>query len=515
MRLSPLLALPVLVFLALALGYPLVRVLLLGLGEGLGETLHNPYYWGRLGWSLEYGLASSLLTTLLALPLAYAFRYRFPGREALLSLSTVPFVLPTIVVALGFLALAGSRGLLGLNLQGTPWILLWAAVFYNLGLVLRLLVVLLPSLETPLAAARTLGASPWRAYLRVGIPLLAPGLLAGGGLTFLYTFSSFGLPLVLGGQRYATLEVEIYSLLSYRLAFPEATALALTQLMVSAGVTLLYLWAQARLALSLGTGTGPKTLPRLHAWGLSLILWLWFALLYAPLLALLLKALQNPLAFTTVWSSDDFTPAGDALWNTLRFAGLTLLLAFPIGFLYAYAVWRGEGLHPRHSGPRWLDLTGMLPLLVSPVLVGLGYLLTYPQLSGSLLLLIAAYALLSYPLLSRALLPALRAMPKSVLEAARTLGAGPWRRLWRVEWPLLQPALRSGTALSLAAVIGEFGATLILRRPEWTTLSLAIYERLGRPGATPFAEALALSVLLGLLAGGVFYLLDRGRGAVG
>jgi thiamine transport system permease protein len=508
MRLTPLLALPVLLFLALALGYPLARVLLLGLGEGLGETLRNPYYWGRLGWSLGYGLASSLLSVLLALPLAYAFRYRFAGREALLSLSTVPFVLPTLVVALGFLALAGPRGLLGLNLQGTPWILLWAAVFYNLGLVLRLLVVLLPSLETPLAAARTLGASPWRAYLRVGIPLLAPGLLAGAGLTFVYTFSSFGLPLVLGGSRYATLEVEIYSLLSYRLAFPEATALALAQLTVSAGVTLLYLWAQARLALSLGTGTGPKTLPRPHAWGLSLVLWLCFALLYAPLLALLLRALQNPSAFARIWSSDAFTPAGEALWNTLRFAGLTLLLAFPIGFLYAYAVWRG-------GGTRWLDLTGMLPLLISPVLVGLGYLLTYPRLSGSLLLLITAYTLLSYPLLSRALLPALRAMPQSVLEAARTLGAGPWRRLWRVEWPLLQGAVRSGLALTLAAVIGEFGATLILRRPEWTTLSLAIYERLGRPGAGPFAEALAIAVLLGLLAGGLFYLLDRGRGTVG
>ncbi|WP_027893986.1 ABC transporter permease [Calidithermus chliarophilus] len=512
MRLSPLLALPVLLFLALALGYPLARVLLLGLGEGLGETLHNPYYWGRLGWSLGYGLASSLLTVLLALPLAYAFRYRFPGREALLSLSTVPFVLPTLVVALGFLALAGPRGLLGLNLQGTPWILLWAAVFYNLGLVLRLLVVLLPSLETPLAAARTLGASPWRAYLRVGVPLLAPGLLAGGGLTFLYTFSSFGLPLVLGGTRYATLEVEIYTLLSYRLAFPEATALALAQLAVSAGVTLLYLWAQARLALSLQSGAGPRTLPRPKAWALALALWLGFALLYAPLLALLLQALQHPAAFTSVWRGDGFTPAGEALWNTLRFAGLTLLLAFPIGFLYAYAVWRGER---QGRGTRWLDLSGMLPLLVSPVLVGLGYLLAYPRLSGSLVLLVAAYTLLSYPLLSRALLPALRAMPHSVLEAARTLGAGPWRRLWRVEWPLLQPALRSGAALTLAAVVGEFGATLVLRRPEWTTLSLAIYERLGRPGATPFAEALALAVLLGLLAGGVFYLLDRGRGTVG
>jgi len=177
-----------------------------------------------------------------------------------------------------------------------------------------------------------------------------------------------------------------------------------------------------------------------------------------------------------------------------------------VGFLYAYAVWRGA---------RGLDLVGLLPLMVSPVAVGLGYLLAYPALGGSLVILIGAYALLSYPLLARALLPSLRAMPKTVLEAARVLGAGPWRRLWRVEWPLLRPAFFSGTALALAAVVGEFGATLVLRRPEWATLSVAIYERLGRPGAEPFAEALALAALLAGLAGGLFLLLDRGPRPLG
>jgi len=263
-------------FLGLALLYPLGRILALGLGEGLGLAWANPYYWGRLAWSLAYGLGSSLLVVALALPLAYAFRYRFPGRDLLLSLATVPFVLPTLVVALGFLALVGPRGILGVNLYGTPWILLWASAFYNLGLVLRMLVAQLPTLEAPLAAARTLGASPGRAYWRVGLPLLAPALLAGGGLTFLYSFSSFGLPLVLGGPRYATLEVEVYGLLAYRLAFPEATALILLQLAVSALVTLLYLSAQTRLSLSLSPSAPPKPLSPGLAGRLAVGVWLFF-----------------------------------------------------------------------------------------------------------------------------------------------------------------------------------------------------------------------------------------------
>ena len=90
--------------------------------------------------------------------------------------------------------------------------------------------------------------------------------------------------------------------------------------------------------------------------------------------------------------------------------------------------------------------------------------------------------------LARALLPALRGLPPSLLQAARVLGAGPFRAFLRVELPLLLPALSSGTALALAALLGEFGASLVLWRPEWTTLALAIYERLGRPGEGPFRE---------------------------
>jgi len=479
--------LPVLGFLLLALAYPLGRILALGFDEGLAAAWANPYYWSRLGWSLVYGLGSSLLCIGLALPLAYAFRYRFVGRGLLLRLTAVPFVLPTIVVAMGFLSLVGPRGSLGINLYGTPWILFWASLMYNLGLVLRPLVGLLPALQTPLAAARTLGASPLRAYWRVGLPLILPALVSGGSLVFLYSFTSFGVPLLLGGPGWATLEVATYEALAQRLAFPEATALVLMQL----GVTLLvlsgYLRLQARLALGIGGYGEPLALAPWRAGLLAVGVWGFFALLYSPLWNLLPRALERPQAWASVWHNPSFTPGGLALLNTLGFAGLAMLLVLPLGLLYAYAVWRGN---------RWLDGLGLLPLMVSPVAIGLGYLLAYPGLRGSLWLLIAAYALLSYPLLARAMLPALRAMPSSLVEAARVLGAGPWRRWWRVEWPLVRSAALAGLALALAAILGEFGATLTLQRPEWATLSLAIYERLGRPGALPFYEAVVLAVVL-------------------
>ncbi|MGQ9754321.1 MAG: ABC transporter permease, partial [Thermaceae bacterium] len=462
-------------YLGFALLLPLFRVLALGVGEGVFLVL-DEYYLRRYLWSLAYGLGSGGLVMALSLPLALLFRYRFPLREAYLALATLPFVLPTPVVALGFLALAGPRGLLGIDLFGTPWLLFWGSLFYNLGLGLRILLPAVQALaEGPYQAARSLGAPPLRAFLRVGLPLLLPGLLGGGLLTFIYTFSAFGLPLLLGGERYATLEVEVYTLLAYRLAFPEAAGLILLQLLTLGLAVFLYTRLPAYPLAA------PRLLMARRPWVLTVGVGGVFLLLYAPLWALLFSF--RPAALASAWASESFTPLPLALSNSLRFAFFSLLLALSLGLAYALAA--------RKKG--WLEVLGLLPLLVSPVAVGLGYLLAYPGLRGSVFLLLSAYALLAYPLLARVLLPALRGLPPELLSAARVLGATPLRAFLRAELPLLGAALRSGTALSLAAILGEFGASLVLWRPEWTTLTLAIYERLGRPGALPYEEALALA----------------------
>jgi thiamine transport system permease protein len=272
------------------------------------------------------------------------------------------------------------------------------------------------------------------------------------------------------------------------------------QLLVSGLVLWGYLVLEKRHGVGLRPRVELRSLAPVRAWPLSLGMWGFFGLLYAPLLALLLRGFAHPQAFVSVWASPDFTPAGLALGNTLKFAGLALLLVLPLGMIYAYAVWRGS---------RILNGLGLLPLVISPVAVGLGYLLAYPGLRGSLLLLIMAYGLLSYPLLARVLAVGLRAMPRSIGEAARVLGASALRRFWRVELPILAPALASGGALALVAVMGEFGATLVLQRPEWATLSVAIYERLGRPGTLPFAEAMALALILVLMSGATLITMTR------
>lgn len=505
---TALLALLPLLFLLAFLLLPLLRVLGIG-GASLG-ILGQEYFQGRLLWTLWQATLSAGLALLVGGPLAYLLaRYRLPGKELLLRLLLLPFVTPTLVAALGLLSLFGPRGLTRLDLSETPTLIVLGNLFFNLPLIVRLgyagFLRVPPGLH---AAARTLGASEGRAFLSVSLPLAWPGLAAGAVLVFLYSFLSFGLPLLLGGEKYATLEVEIYTLTAYELRLPEASALILVQLAVTLAATLVYL----RLGRGAGSGVPvARDLPRPRGWAALCTYALTGAVLllcFAPLVAVAVRSVSGraglTLAFWQGLGSSD-PSLGLMLGNTLRFAAVTLLCAVVLGGLHAAATYL--------SRSRALDLLSLLPLMVSPVSLAVGYLLLYPALRAQLPLLIAAYTLLATPLIVRSLLPALRAVPERVQQAARTLGATPGA-VWRtVMWPSVLPALRGGAALSLATVLGEFAATLVLTRPEWATLSTGMYERLGRPGEQNLGEACALATLLMLLSLAVFSLLG-GRGEV-
>ena len=192
-----------------------------------------------------------------------------------------------------------------------------------------------------------------------------------------------------------------------------------------------------------------------------------------------------------------------ALWNSLRFSGSALLLATLLGMTHALAARRSV----------WLRASAFLPFVVSPVTVAFGLLLLYPQWTASLPLLVAAYALLAYPFVAKSIGSALDSLPAHLDQAARTLGASPWRGFFRVTLPLIAPALRRGMAFAAATSLGEFAVTLFLSRPEWTTLTTLIYQRLSLPGAANLDAALMLACLLMSLALAVFLLIDPPRAA--
>ena len=168
------------------------------------QPWQDDYLRGRVLWSLAQAGITCVLALALGLPLAWVLaRFEFVGRSVTLRLLMLPFVMPTLVAALGVLAVWGPRGALsnglGVNLQGTPWLLLYGNLFFNLCLVVRAGVDALDKVNgRQVAAARSLGASPWRTFWRVEWPAIAPWLMSSLCLVFLYCFSGFGLALVLG-----------------------------------------------------------------------------------------------------------------------------------------------------------------------------------------------------------------------------------------------------------------------------------------------------------------------------
>jgi thiamine transport system permease protein len=478
---------------------PLLRVLQEGQGQFSFGLLADSYLQWRIVWSLLQAASSSLAALLVGLPLAWCLtRYRFPGRQLTLRLLMLPFVMPTLVAGMGVLALFGPQGLLGINLQDTPWLLLYGNLFFNLPLVIRAGCEGLAQLPASrLAAARTLGATPWRVFWRVEWPAVRPWLWSALCLVFLYCFSGFGLALLLGGQRYATVEVEIYQLVAYELNLADAGALALLMLLVTGAMAMLYAWLERRLAAPLKVDPLPPRRPQGREW-LYLLAALAVLLLFAglPLLAVLWRAGQAVLLLGPDLLQDEDVRL--ALFNSARFSGLAVLLAAGLGCLHAMAA----------RGSLTLRTLTFLPFIVSPVCLAFGLLLLYPQWTASLSLLLATYALLAYPFVARSLAGALDSLPPHWPQAARSLGATPLRAFVRLIWPLLQPAFRRGLAFAAATALGEFAVTLFLSRPEWLTLTTLIYQRLGRPGPDNAALAMLLSAVLMLLALLAFLLIE-------
>ena len=168
----------------------------------LAHVASNPFYWQRLGFTTGQALLSTLLTVAVGLPGALLFaRYAFAGKRLLTAAFTIPFVMPTVVAGIGFLALFGRRGLLGLDLRNTLLLVLLAHVFYNYAIVVRVVGSFLEGAAPRLLeAASTLGAGAWRGTLRVSLPLARSGIIAGAVLAFARSLGEFGATITFAGN---------------------------------------------------------------------------------------------------------------------------------------------------------------------------------------------------------------------------------------------------------------------------------------------------------------------------
>ena len=530
-----------LAFLLVLFAYPVASIIGRGLRPNghwqLGvvrEVVSDPFYRHVAWFTLWQAAASTVLTVLAALPVAAVFaRFEFRGRRVLWSLLLVPFVLPTVVVGAAFLALLGPRPALGVDLHDTIWLVLVAHVFFNLAVVVRTVGGLWGNLDPRLEdAARTLGASPLRAFREVTLPLLMPAIAAASSIVFLFCFTSFGVVLLLGGARARTLEVEIYTQTARLLHLDEAAVLALLQLVGVGAALLLYARYQRRRSITqaLRPRSEVARRPRTAAERgfVAVVLAGVGLLVVVPLATLAWRSISTPSGpALTYWRALGTSRRGSTLFvsplqavvNSLTTAAVATLVAVVVGGMAAWVVARPRGgPGGRPGGGRsivWFDAALMLPLGTSAVTVGFGFLiaLDHPpfDLRDSWWLVPLAQATVAVPFVIRTLVPVLRSIDGELRAAASVLGASPARAFREVELPIVFRAVLVSAGFAFAVSLGEFGATVFLARTDHPTVPIAIYRFLGAPGALNLGQAMALSTLLMFVTGAVVLLIDRVR----
>ncbi len=535
-----------LVFLAVFFAWPVATMVgrgfvvdgALDLG-GFVEVFSRPRTWRVVGLTLLQATLTTVVCLVLGIPGAHTlYRARpFRGRAALRAFVTVPFVLPTVVVGVAFRALLQPAGPLGfLGLDHTLAGIVAALAFFNCSVVVRGVGGMWERLD-PRAeqAARALGASSARVFRTVTLPALTPAVASAAALVFLFSATSFGTVLVLGGPRYGTVETEIYLQTTQFLDLRAAAVLSVTQLVVVAAV--LAVSARARTAreraLPMAQLGHHRARPGRSAGsaGAAVVTGVVVCLLALPVVALVSRSLR----VGDGWGLDHYaalarpapglgTSALAAAVTSLRTAVDATWLSLLVGGLLAVVLSRRPARPASRRLLSGFDALVMAPLGVSAVTVGFGLLLSMHQpfglpvdLRGHPLLVPVAQATVAVPLVVRTVLPVLRAVDPRQRQAAATLGAPPGRVLATVDAPVGLRAMGLAAGLAFAVSLGEFGATSFLARPDHPTLPVVVFRLIGRPGLESSGQATAAAVLLAAMSAtavAVFEHLRQGRSSL-
>ena len=489
--------------------YPLVLVGAEATHAGLRAFLGSASEWAALWASLWISLASVGLAAAIGVPLALVFeRYDFPGRRTLGALIALPAVLPPLVGVIAFLFLYGESGFVAravqaaLGLRHAPWrlqgpgaILLVHAYSMYVYFYLFARAGLSKMDASMIEAAASLGARPWATFRRVTLPLLAPALWGAALLTFMTALASFSAPYIFGGGfRVMTTQIVATKLNGdLPTAMLETVALAILAI---AGFAVVQRSEGNRLVTSVGKGTAPPLQAITHPLArraAAVLGWTFGVVLLLPHLTLIVVSLVPAGTWTTeavppVWSLGNYGALLTEperlrpLLNSLWMAAAATAGAVAVAALAAHLVVRRR-VALRRTIETLLALPWAVPGTVVAIALATLFSVRSPLtgrwiLVGTAAILPLAYLVRSLPLTGRALLAGYRQLDPSFEEAAESLGAGRWRRLWRVTLPLLKPALAAGASLAFVTALGDFVTSILLYTYDTRPISIEILSSL-------------------------------------
>ena len=509
-------------FVAVAFYWPISQITAIGFsGQWLPRLVESKTL-ETIWFTIWQATLSTLLTVIVALPGAYVlYRKSFVGQKLVRALITIPFVLPSIVVAVGFTVFRSAHEFyegLGFEFLSNPiyWIIA-AHVFVNYSIAVKTIGGVWALQDKDVESAAELdGAGRFRTFSTISIPQLVPAMVSAASLIFLFSATSFGIVLVLGGGQVSTIETLVYFAATQRLDLELAAGLVFVQTLITA------------IAFVVGSKIASGTVgleevfdldvkPKIDRRDLPAFVFssvIWISLLAMPLVLVLVQAFE----VRGVFGIENFINLGtrgardllnislvEAAWNSGRNMIIAGLIAFSFGTLISWLLSKTRF--------RSLDLVFLLPLGVSSVVLGFGFLIAFSSswfpLGSSWIIVPLAQALIALPMVVRLVQPALTSISKEAIEQAQLDGASSWQ-IWRfIESGMIRSVLL--TAFGYAAIIslGEFGASSFLANGSQATIPTLLYRLISRPGEQNYGMAMAVSAILIALSAAIVFLVSR------
>lgn len=523
-------------------------------GYWFGRVITNPILMAELGNGLMLAIATTVVSLILSVPLAIlSSRYRFRGLGILSMLLLLPLVLPPFVGAISMKRLLGQFGVFNLILERIGLVDIsqslppdWLGSGF-LGVVilqsLHLFPILYLNTSAALAnvdpayvqAARNLGASPVKSFFKVTLPLIRPGLFAGGTIVFIWSFTDIGTPAIIGYQHLTP--VTIFQELLNAEVNPRTYSLVF--IMLSGSVTF-YVLGKFLFGKGLTGESTKATIPaeRPHLdMAATFCAWLFFGgvifLAVLPHIGVLLLGFADrwintvlPESYTVqhlkfVVSSPDTM---GSILNSLRYASLSTGVDIILGSLAAWLI-----IRTKIYGRNLLDGLCMLPLAVPGLILAAGYVaMTAPgtwleaigPTRNPFVILVIAYSVRRLPFMVRGVSAGLQQVPESMEEAARNLGASRLMTSIRITLPLIAANIIAAGVLTFTFAMLEVSDSLILAQTsEYYPITKQIYRlatSTGSPDATSQAAAMGIygMVLLGGTMGIASLLLGKRLGMI-
>ena len=469
------------------------------------EAFTSSYNYKILSFTIKESILSAIVSILIAMPGALLFStYDFKGKKLILSLASLCFVLPSILVVLGFVIFYGNNGVLNKILKtlftsDEPVIkvlysfkaIILAHAYLNFPIALTQLTSYMSNLSKDQEnASALLGSSKIKTFFSITLIRIVPPLLSSFLLIFLYCFTSFSIILILGGgPEFTTLEVEIYRTNNILGNSAKAASLSVFALLYNSIIVILCIVASKKAKLT--ENVKKDRLKKINSLAIRILLIIYVVailiFILGPMISIVYRSFvstSNRLGtgfslrsyqeiFGLKTSISTMKDAFKALVNSIFIALLSALLATTLSLKISLYITRMRS----SLG----EICSMLPMMVSSVTIALGFSLFRAKIPIRGIIISYIFILLSHfiivlPFALRTILPVARTIDENILYSSYLLGASTRKASKTVEVPLLKGALIKAFSFSFALSIGEINATMTLAEGKITTLPLLLYR---------------------------------------